>query len=270
MCPVGESCSMEQTCPRHLYKYRQIGSRFKGRDGKLRRVLSESTRSLIQGLQLWFATPDTLNDPYDCRAYYTLEYTESQIAEQALELERRFGQETRDDFLTAMADPSQVASSQDQMQAFNDRIAERFGVCCFSASPTVAKMWAHYADSHRGICVEIDTLALPTGNRGKIFKVRYSAVRPVVSVGYSFERSREIVTTKSEDWAEEQEWRALLQPNFACSIPQEAISAIIFGARIDPEDEVAVGRMLGSRTVPVALRRARLADREYRIDVVDA
>lgn len=78
---------------------------------------------------LWFSKPRFFNDPFDCNLQVISYYN---------------------NFLNSLSLLSPNAK---------DLIIENtkeFGICCFSKSNDNIHMWSHYADSHKGICVEYD------------------------------------------------------------------------------------------------------------------
>lgn len=122
----------------------------------------------------------------------------------------------------------------------------KYYVACFSAGYANATMWAHYADSHKGICLIFNT----EYNRGERFlsggpfelygsrhlrKVKYHAeVRPLNALAMLGElddyrnrmalpsgarvwppgylaKFRNIIVTKSTDWQRENEYRIILE-----------------------------------------------------------
>ena len=60
--------------------------------------------------------------------------------------------------------------------AVRTRLA-RTGVVCFSELPDCILMWGHYADGHRGVCVQFERSVL-AGIVGTLGKVRYSLGYP--------------------------------------------------------------------------------------------
>ncbi len=105
-----------------LYKFRPIN-----------RYLIES---LVNG-SLYFAKPETLNDPFDCRI--NLEVVLKK-AEQAATGNRK-------SFLTSILSDSHFFES---WKSCFDNI----GVCSFSRVNSERLLWSHYADAHRGVCLE--------------------------------------------------------------------------------------------------------------------
>ena len=121
--------------------------------------------------------------------------------------------------------------------------SELFGaarVFCVTESPTNALMWAHYADSHRGICIGFRSSSPALLACAK--KVAYSSTVPSVDFDQNRQRAKESVAlTKSRDWAYEHEWRILSTDSTAHSngfmpIDKDDISEVIFGAHISGSD----------------------------------
>ena len=96
-------------------------------------------------------------------------------------------------------------------------ITARARVLSFSGGQDSAKnilMWSHYADSHRGACLQFDTRKWdPRKYRpGYVVRnVRYSMRRPLVSLSRKAQQNTELLNkiafTKHKNWYYEQEWR---------------------------------------------------------------
>ena len=117
-------------------------------------------------------------------------------------------------------------------------LRELFCVCCFSQTPHSNLMWGHYANKHKGFCLEYDLSVFPT---------ELNIIMPVVYTREPFDASMIIDMRgiedkyarlcpslfKSTDWSYEKEWRLIL-PNkeydvAPCESVQGAISGVYFG-----------------------------------------
>jgi hypothetical protein len=116
------------------------------------------------------------------------------------------------------------------------KLATNLGVLCFSECPTQILMWSHYANSHKGVCLEFDSKQLPIKGWKKYsyHRVKYVTQRTidVISTGYT-EATLQLLTCKSTDWAYEQERRlvTIKGPGFQ-DTRISAITAITLGAKI--------------------------------------
>lgn len=165
----------------------------------------------------------------------------------------------------------------DLLATYRDAIGElpQLPTTCFSKSPNVIPMWAHYAHSHRGFVIEIDETILlekmPELNIGdvdycegpsegladmlaracRIGKMRYFYLlqRGVFSAAYF---------TKLKCWSYEEERRLIANEklvkirdnNMLLNVPVECITAIISGnkANDDTKSEVRdLARAIGAK-----------------------
>ncbi len=94
-------------------------------------------------------------------------------------------------------------------------------------------MWAHYGDSHRGLCLKFDITADPTAFVFP-FKVRYKDSYPILNHIRAAEgvSVREIITTKSKDWEYENEVRVMkFQDTGLHSFKKQALVGVTFGCK---------------------------------------
>ena len=101
-------------------------------------------------------------------------------------------------------------------------------VCCFSDENSSTLMWAHYADSNKGLCIEYDFNKLPNPKgdllRNSIFPVAYTSepidVKDLLSeMGrqiYQYPLDAAVLCTalnKASMWQYEREWRIVWVPD---------------------------------------------------------
>jgi hypothetical protein len=135
-------------------------------------------------------------------------------------------------------------------------ITSSISLACFLSKSPSQLMWAHYADSHKGICFKLKLCEthLSTAHKKRLFEVKYSDKRPQISQIELFEISAngnlkekfttgfdlqayliKMLTTKSTEWSYENEWRWLdygrnADPDYADTTPM-VLSEIICGAK---------------------------------------
>lgn len=122
-------------------------------------------------------------------------------------------------------------------------------VTCFTESADSVLLWAHYAQDHRGFCVEYDIRSVDPGlpQRRLLFPVFYNAER--FDAGPSFLKAMTgteryfpnhtflAALHKGPDWAYEQEWR-LVNPDGreqGFTIPMVTPTAVYAGVRMSDE-----------------------------------
>ena len=193
---------------RFLYKYLSVdaGSTSSGIEKK--KVFD----LLITG-ELYLSSCDQFNDPNEFRA--NLSFTDDQVAlrQWAHEAFVRYASPAQD--LTDEAKDSLIENICQQaiirgglLQGAYDSNVSKFGVYCFSRNPRSHLMWAHYARSHRGICVQIDpTYCLEVFAGAQT--VEYSSQLPNVRWPPTTEELSRGFLRKSEEWSYEKEIRYL-------------------------------------------------------------
>ena len=97
---------------------------------------------------------------------------------------------------------------------------EKYKICSMTSSPNNFAMWTHYADEHRGVCIEyeIDMDILSQQNI-KLEKVIYTSRLPIIRdfvYPYDFEKNelkwsdvRKFLFYKLKNWKYEEEWRLI-------------------------------------------------------------
>ena len=90
---------------------------------------------------------------------------------------------------------------------FKTDMAKRYGVLCFSEDKTDLLQWAHYADRHKGVCLGFDV----SGSEAKFGRVQYVAQRFPFPEPLDEAFMWKLLSTKSEAWKYEKEWRVFLR-----------------------------------------------------------
>src|SRR5208282_855772 len=145
---VPEALSIKELhLPKHIYKYR---------------CDCAYSRDTLETNTVWLASPDSYNDPYDC----WLTFPDGILA---MLLQRRLG-EVAECYSAAVSGLASQAASALQ------EIRKMAKLCSFSAVNNSLLMWSHYADHHKGFCLEYDLEALKPDHpfRHNLYPVVYS------------------------------------------------------------------------------------------------
>lgn len=154
-------------------------------------------------------------------------------------------------------------------------------VSCFSKRNDSILMWSHYADSHKGVCIEFESPCDPAFQ-----EVRYSdrkvsfdlcqAMSLAIGCGFLNEKVKtddpDLIRSalapfyaKSKEWGYEQEVRCVYssdtdrgkidyeEPNYLLKMPE--ITKVYFGCRAGGEDLEHLERLLANRGVPMAFMK---------------
>lgn len=227
--------------PKKLCKYRSFGVR--------------ALRSITEA-EVHYAKPRTFNDPLDCDPTFDVDVSRATLEKLLYRmLLRRFDKAEavqKVNYLRYMSTEYGDYETNNEVETYfvrmlardikaelDNEFAER-GVLSLSATWSSALMWSHYADEHRGICVEYDTTDQEHSNLGP---VNYRAPRAVKASDLVRWKARDdlaakerVVQTyfyaKSSEWKYEKEWRDVRDDNGVRELPFR-ISAIHFGLRCD-------------------------------------
>ncbi len=148
-------------------------------------------------------------------------------------------------------------------------ILESLGICCFSRSPHDPKMWAHYADNHKGFCVEYKVKNLPTNSSLSQIEVEYNPPNLNYSSNSAISIS-ELIKCKTKSWEHEKEVRIISKTQSDCLISFSAKPLkICFGNRIDYNDKKVAMRLFEkiiNQNKEIIYCRAQLNMKHYMID----
>jgi len=169
-------------------------------------------------------------------------------------------------------------------QGITEKLPAMLGVLCLSRNSNQPLMWAHYADSHRGLMVEFDD-AHPTFNRkrstdddfGYLRPISYSKLRPELTMQtFDGDNAFEVFAlTKADQWKYEEESRLIWPLKFAdeivetpsgpislLSCPPSAVVSVTLGCKASEETLNGVRDALRNRadTAHIGIRKARLDD----------
>jgi Protein of unknown function (DUF2971) len=138
------------------------------------------------------------------------------------------------------------------------------GILSLSAAEKNLLMWAHYADSHRGLVIEFDPKHRffnqpSTGPKeagfdvGILTEVIYSSTRPKINLQKTTSlETLPMLKTKSDEWIREQEWRVyqLLEKRDeevkgnlrVClfKLPSDCIKGVVVGRNMDNQNRKRV------------------------------
>ena len=132
------------------------------------------------------------------------------------------------------------------------KMKELFLIGCLCTNYKNKLMWSHYADSHKGFCIEYDYSDLVVDDHTVLpLPVIYSDERPLISWKAALDNSPENVEeavvqftkgllTKDNIWSYENEWRILIKATDVSDIPMPRVSCVYLGASISDENRNAI------------------------------
>lgn len=207
----------------------------------------------LQGLiddKIWLAAPSTFNDPLDCKFQVLKKSNDQELLEHVNACAEARNQTRRwriDDIPTLRSDIEKVLAD------LKDGI-KNAGVACFVASPFEPSMWAHYADGHRGFCVEYErTPDNELGDPAGCVRVDYADQAFSVFADLDFFRDpkrvlKQVLATKAVSWRREREWRLVRMWKAAPTDRGHRLNArvmsVTFGLNTPRRDALTIVRAL--------------------------
>lgn len=255
--------------PLYLYKYRPLSP--------------DETRDRVEEIftcnRLYFAAPSDFNDPFEFRlsalfdgpTAVRLNWLTQRLQQSNPGLSADAVRERASEYLVRLAGrPEQ--EWQDRFWDLIDAEGRRkVGVLSLSERNDDIRMWSHYADSHRGICIEFEA----TKNTlffSRAQPVVYREEFPVVDICRASheEKMLALCLTKARDWEYEKEWR-IVDPWKGPGVqefPPDLLTGVILGLRIPAEHRELVLGWARARNGTVRVYEARERPNSYALAIV--
>lgn len=255
---------------------------------KYRDWSNEYHKRWLTNNEIFFSSPKSFNDPFDCRIptnfkLLTKEEKDQYITDLAI---KGFSESERlgIDLSEAIKNLENRLENIEEFQKEANRIKfsfqdSYFGVASFSLIWNSILMWSHYAKDHTGICIGYNKEKIQkAGIAGKIGQVVYEnefpRIKPKVAKKPDMEFMEEsfIQThTKAKNWDYEKEYRItntyypyeVTNSERIAIVPTEIISDVTLGIRIKKEDRDEIIQICRNKGIP--LWQAVKGNFEFRI-----
>lgn len=264
--------------PKSIFKYREI---------------NKNSLTNLKNNTIWLTGKDSLNDPNECRMFIDREILtkctrKNQIIKSKQLLTQFFKiDEDAYNFIIESSDPynqffNYIEKSYSKNK-FNEQklkfdrsitkiiadnkksISEGFKLCSFSERKDSILMWSHYANNHKGFCIEYELVNIspPNHRRYSLYPVTYSdEIFDATNYYCDYSKNNTPNYTylvqaglyKAKDWKYEEEWRLLFpfdmiqndQP-FEMGKPK----AIYLGSEFDYKDESGLLDICKEKNIPI-------------------
>lgn len=241
--------------------------------------INEYSESLFTTPTIWFSSPSALNDPFECRPWFTFNGSEDQFLDLlSVVARRRFPEYS----------PEQISNEAKRLYAEGrhkdsqferkfrsgvvQMLASHIGLCCLSASNRYILMWSHYAAEHTGFCLEFAATDY-TPFFGEAQEVKYADNFPEVDFFNTphDEQVDLIFLTKFAGWRYESEYRVIDHQagSGLHTYPAELLKSVTFGLRMSEENKNNIRKWLSVRGTHVKLYQASIDQREFKIILTD-
>jgi hypothetical protein len=227
--------------------------------------------------------PANLNDPWDCKPWLdSLSLQDAEVLQKVMAwFHRQAKQPLHPDLkqqweASLRNDPKEQAKFMDGLsKAIQHMVSER-RIYCLTPHADSTLMWSHYAENHRGICLEF---GVDNPLFSKALQVRYASEYSRW-IPYEFEaqqtRTIEMILTKAEEWRYEKEFRLIsvmsrsgadylrTQGNYF-RLPPGALKSVIVGCQANHYD--AVKAIVKTHIPDLPVKRAVRVPNHFRLEI---
>lgn len=258
--------------PKCFYKYRKWKK-------KQKRILTHN--------EIYFASIDQFNDPFDCRIPIRLDkLSRNERLNWVFEMAKRELPDKDEDALWKAA--KEVVESPEHKgenllkkirKSQNKFIEKNVGVFSMTTDCQNIIMWSHYADSHSGFCVGLSVLKLldfcknkqkKTGCKFDRMQVDYAYKYPFIDANLlrTGKALTQVLATKSKFWKYEREYRLLIHDvtRWPIKLPDGIITCVILGCESDDELRTDIISILRQKTIKPSLYKAKMKDLSFGLD----
>lgn len=266
----------------HLYRFVRISDDKCCECGKYTTKYFERFKDSLINSSLYFSKPSSFNDPFDC----LVDFEENIKEKDFLDYIKRKAKGRLPDDANSVPEGIVIMNNILKTQA-KENADKTLGVCCFSKFWDNILLWAHYTDSHHGICigykVEIsDSVCMKTIDFPTIEKSLPSGIMPLAHVHYDQhlpkpynpykgdinELSRFFIT-KNIKWKYEGEYRAILNRpekyQRTIHLVEDSIDEITLGIAMSQEMRDEVISFIKSLSKDITIYQTYIKDHTYDI-----
>ncbi|WP_365894676.1 DUF2971 domain-containing protein [uncultured Sphingomonas sp.] len=247
--------------PLWLFKYRSLEGPY-GRD---------TARDIILHNRMYWQSPASFNDPFDCAP--TVQWSMSKLRQESFISQAarssisssRYDRRVQKREIRARGRRQNAILMRDSLRD----LLKSSAVTCFSSLPDSVLMWAHYANSHKGICFVFHERLDP--NPWLAFDVKYEKDRPIIEGTRTFDEQsfEDAVLTKAIDWEYEREKRMVDygSPPGHRKFPPEVLCGVIFGAKMSTDDRKFVEGLLSQSPLNLKQYDAKISDTHFALEI---
>lgn len=241
---------------------------------------------LLSNQRIYCSSPGAFNDPWDCKPYFNSEVLADPVenarhVQWAVDLCKRMTSMSQEDLdrmrVTLLTDHVQTAGLLDQIsRELVPEISTRYRVYCLGPDADNLLMWAHYADNHRGVCLEFD---LRNNVMCGALRCQYLRDFPIMRIHEdSDQASLQALLAKGDAWSYEREYRLIAQERSAAvegadtlitdqnflQLPLGALRAVIVGCQAEYE---RIQLLVAGLAPQVHVKRAVRIPNRYQVKI---
>jgi len=257
---------------------------------KYRPLTDPHTKDIFEKRELWYGTPASFNDPFDCNLPLNCNgSSDEEIEDCSTEIAKILGIRLSDDDLKSTVDVTKSGRINDLFSKWRKEVYKDSSVYCFSKKGDSIPMFAYYADAHKGISIEFSfsILDMPCGYslaqqmfvRNKIIPlgVDYSNDFPELNLielvlnHNPRTLARNLIGVKAKQWEHEEEYRIFRDQIPAGTVPfaPPIIKRIILGEKTGNKEMEKIKGWLKEWPTPVILSKAEADNKSFKLNIND-
>lgn len=225
------------------------------------KTLSEFLEDELKG-EVYLSTPDGFNDPLDCLIFFDV----NKISEE-------------DRLITVLANKNEKDKKEileELRKEYNFfKIQEGYKkdvrCACFTESNKNILMWSHYADCHKGFCIQYNTERIESRIKNNLFPVLYTKERLDITTELRKMSNNAIIKaliSKAIDWEYEEEWRIISSDkNMKKCCLKDAIEGIYLGVNCS-EDNKKIVCEIADKNKKIKVYEMKINKKEYKLESV--
>jgi hypothetical protein len=238
----------------------------------------EFLRGLLVNRKLYHALPNQFNDPFECKPHFnwpSQPQNVQKIRKHLIKVARERGCSRKEAEGLISKKFKKPGFIEEKIYGAIQRSLSEIRICCFTKQKENLLFWAHYADSHKGFCLEYDATLLPIKSA---FKVTYNDEYPEVNYPWPQDaRGLAPALIKSEVWCYEEEYRILYVPEAnskpegdgqSLLLPENAIKSIYFGENIDPKNKEKILELINEGPFKPDVWQAQLSRSSFKLEFI--
>ena len=238
--------------------------------------------------RLRLTTPDTFNDPFDSDPCYVNDVPIEELMRRATILDAR-GNAVKWTETTQIHGPNgSLTKAQMEhlvrqvVEADTKRVNKKRFIASFCRRISSQLLWAHYAESYRGIAYHFVARGPTMSPISEVRPVKYERQRPIILLSEILDRFdpppqaeitqqhlsflRRAYLTKSIEWSYEEEERLIDDQVEVVFDPRE-LASVIVGPRCPPDHVARLKEIVSRRSRALPIYRAKVAESDYAIEV---
>ncbi len=234
----------------------------------------EKTKSIIKDSKIFYSNISMFNDPFEGKIKLIKPNSNTEIEnymKPTVDKKLNNRKEKRE-FMKKIKKKGLKDEFINEVQGKIQSFFKSNAILCLSETRDNILMYSHYADSHKGICLEFTIL-----EEDKLYeaeKINYQSTLPAVhafkSDGDIDKLVEQVYFTKAKEWEYEKEWRHVLtdEESGLKEFRPECLTGIIFGCRSSQETIAWVSQEIKNKGHKIELYQAILKEDEFGLHVV--